>query len=241
MGDLNRADGTRIAVHSRSGRGPTIIFLPGYASDMAGTKAVALDAWAERTGRSFVRFDYGGCGVSEGAFADQTLADWLSDALLVIDSVPGPLTLVGSSMGGWIMLLAALARPDRVAALIGLAAALDFTDWGFTQDQKLVLLRDGQVAEHSEYGPPLITTRAFWQSGEAHRLLQHAIAIDAPVRLIHGQRDVDVPWHHSPHLAGQLRSADVQVTLVKDGDHRLSRPQDIALLIATIEALPEFS
>jgi pimeloyl-ACP methyl ester carboxylesterase len=239
MGDLNRVDGTRIAVRSRSGRGPTIVFLPGYASDMAGTKAVALDAWAERTGRSFVRFDYGGCGVSEGGFANQTLADWLNDVLLVIDSVAGPLILIGSSMGGWIMLLAALARPERVSALIGLAAAPDFTDWGFTQDQKLALLRDGQVAEHSEYGPPLITTRGFWQSGEAHRLLQRAIAIDVPLRLIHGQRDVDVPWHHSPHLAGQLRSADVQVILVKDGDHRLSRPQDIALLVATIEALPE--
>ena len=239
MGDLKRADGTRIAVRSRPGRGPTIVFLPGYASDMAGTKAVALDAWAERTGRGFMRFDYGGCGESEGQFVDQTLADWLADTLLVIDSLAGPLVLVGSSMGGWIMLLAALARPDRVAALVGLAAAPDFTDWGFTQDQKMELLRDGQVLEHSEYGPPLLTTRAFWQSGEAHRLLQRDIAIDAPVRLIHGQRDNDVPWHHSPHLAGQLRSADVQVILVKHGDHRLSRPQDIALLTTTLEALLE--
>jgi pimeloyl-ACP methyl ester carboxylesterase len=239
MSDLNRSDGTRIAVRSRSGVGPTIVFLPGYASDMAGTKAVALDAWAERTGRGFVRFDYGGCGESEGKFPDQTLADWLGDARLVIDSVPGPLVLVGSSMGGWVMLLAALARRERVVALVGLAAAPDFTDWGFTQDQKLELLRDGQIAEHSEYGPPVVTTRAFWQSGEAHRLLQRDIAIDVPVRLIHGQRDNDVPWHHSPHLAGQLRSADVQVILVKDGDHRLSRPQDIALLITTLEALLE--
>ncbi|CAN5236355.1 alpha/beta hydrolase [soil metagenome] len=239
MDDLTRADGTPIAVRRRSGRGPTIVFLPGYASDMAGTKAVALDIWAERTGHGFVRFDYGGCGESGGAFADQSFADWLNDALLVIDSISGPLILIGSSMGGWIMLLAALARPERAVALIGLAAAPDFTDWGFTQDQKLALLRDGQVVEHSEYGPPLITTRAFWQSGEAHRLLQHDIAIDVPVRLIHGQRDADVPWHHSPHLAEQIRSVDVQVILVKDGDHRLSRPQDIALLIATIEALLE--
>ncbi|MDB5712651.1 MAG: alpha/beta hydrolase [Sphingomonadales bacterium] len=239
MGDLNRADGTRIAVRHRTGTGPTIVFLPGYASDMAGTKAVALDAWAEQRGHGFVRFDYGGCGASDGRFADQTLADWLSDALLVIDSITGPLMLVGSSMGGWVMLLAALARPERVVSLVGLAAAPDFTDWGFTQDQKLALLRDGQIAEHSEYGPPMITTRGFWQSGEAHRLLQRGIAIDVPVRLIHGQRDADVPWHHSPHLAGQLRSDDVQVILVKDGDHRLSRPQDIVLLIATVEALLE--
>jgi pimeloyl-ACP methyl ester carboxylesterase len=239
MGNLNRADGTRIAVDRRAGTGPTVVFLPGYASDMAGSKAVALDDWAGRTGRAFVRFDYGGCGTSEGAFADQTLADWLGDALLVIDSTQGPLILVGSSMGGWVMLLAALARPERIAALVGVAPAPDFTDWGFAQDQKLALLREGEIAEHSEYGPPMITTRKFWQSGEAHRLLQTDIAIDVPVRLLHGQRDADVPWHHSPHLAGRLRSADVQVILVKDGDHRLSRPQDIALLIATIEALPE--
>lgn len=239
MGDLNRADGTRIAVHHRAGDGPTIIFLPGYASDMEGSKALALGEWAAQNGRAFVRFDYGGCGVSGGVFADQTLTDWLNDALLVIDSVTGPLILIGSSMGGWVMLLAALARTDRIVALVGVAAAPDFTDWGFTQEQKLALLQDGQIAEHSEYGPPMITTRAFWQSGEAHRLLQRDIAIDVPVRLLHGQRDADVPWHHSPHLAGQLRSADVQVVLVKDGDHRLSRPQDIALLIATVEALLE--
>jgi pimeloyl-ACP methyl ester carboxylesterase len=206
---------------------------------MAGTKAVALDAWAERRGQGFVRFDYGGCGASEGSFADQTLTDWLNDALLVIDSVSGPLILVGSSMGGWVMLLAALARPQRAVALVGLAAAPDFTDWGFSEGQKLALLQDGQITEYSKYGPPMITTRAFWQSGETHRLLQRNIAIDVPVRLIHGQRDADVPWHHSPHLAGQLRSDDVQVVLVKDGDHRLSRPQDIALLIATVEALLE--
>jgi pimeloyl-ACP methyl ester carboxylesterase len=244
MGDLNRADGTRIAVrrragHERAGYGPTIVFLPGYASDMEGAKALLLDEWATRNDHAFVRFDYGGCGLSEGAFADQTLTDWLNDVLLVIDSVPGPLILIGSSMGGWIMLLAALARPERIVALVGVAAAPDFTNWGFTQDQKLALLNDGQIAEYSDYGPPLITTRAFWQSGEAHRLLQRDIAIDVPVRLLHGQRDTAVPWHHSPHLAGQLRSADVQVILVKDGDHRLSRPQDIALLIATVEALLE--
>jgi pimeloyl-ACP methyl ester carboxylesterase len=239
MGDLNRADGTRIAVRHREGRGPTVVFLPGYASDMEGSKALLLDEWAVRESRAFVRFDYGGCGASEGAFADQTLTDWLNDALLVIDSVSGPVILIGSSMGGWIMLLAALARPERVAALIGVAAAPDFTDWGFTQDQKLALLRDGQITEHSDYGPPMVTTRGFWQSGEAQRLLQRDIAIEVPVRLLHGQRDADVPWHHSPHLAGRIRSADVQVTLIKDGDHRLSRPQDIALLIAMVETLLE--
>ncbi|MBA3898248.1 MAG: alpha/beta fold hydrolase [Sphingomonadaceae bacterium] len=206
---------------------------------MAGTKAAALDDWAARSSRAFVRFDYGGCGESGGAFEDQSLDDWLGDALAVIDATDGPLLLVGSSMGGWIMLLAALARPDRIAGLVGIAAAPDFTDWGFSQDQKLALLRDGRIEEASDYGPPLVTTRGFWQSGEAHRLLDGPIAIDCPVRVLHGQRDVDAPWEQSLRLTAALRSADVQTILIKDGDHRLSRPRDIALLIDTIESLPE--
>jgi pimeloyl-ACP methyl ester carboxylesterase len=234
-----RSDGPGLAYALRPGTGPTIMFLPGYASDMAGTKAVALDAWAEQSGRALLRFDYSGCGESEGAFEDGTLARWRDDALALIDAVTtGPLILVGSSMGGWIGLLVALARPERVAAFIGIAAAPDFTDWGFTQDEKMKILSEGRIERPSDYGEAMVTTRAFWQSGEAHRLLQAPIAIDCPVRLLHGQRDPDVPWHHSTHLAGQLRSGDVQTILVKDGDHRLSRPQDIDLLIATISSLP---
>ena len=233
MGDLNG-----IAVRRRAGRGPAIVFLPGYASDMAGTKALALDAWAERDGRAFVRFDYRGCGESAGAFADFTLDDWRDDALAVIDSIDGPVVLAGSSMGGWIMLLAALARPEKVTALVGLAAAPDFTEWGFDAAQKAAFVADGRVLEPSAYGPPLLTTRGFWEAGQRNLLLDGEIAIDVPVRLIQGQRDRDVPWHHAPLLAGRLRSADVQVILVKDGDHRLSRDTDIALLIRTIESLP---
>jgi pimeloyl-ACP methyl ester carboxylesterase len=140
--------------------------------------------------------------------------------------------------GGWIGLLAAEARPDRVAAFIGIAAAPDFTDWGYSQDATMTLLAQGRIEQPSDYGAPLVTTRAFWQSGEGLRMLQREVAIDCPVRLLHGQRDADVPWHHSTHLAGKLRSADVQTILVKDGDHRLSRPQDLGLLLATVASLP---
>lgn len=241
MGDLKRADGVRLAYARHEGRGPAVMFLSGYMSDMSGGKALALDAWALREGRSFLRFDYAGCGQSEGDFESQTLAGWLGDTLLMIDKLTsGQVVLVGSSMGGWLMLLAALARPDRVAGLVGVAAAPDFTDWGYSQEEKLEILSSGRLEEASPYGPdPTVTTRAFWQSGEAHRLLQGPIAIDCPVRLLHGQRDPDVPWHHSAHLASLLRSDDVQVVLVKDGDHRLSREQDIALLLRTTGNLLE--
>lgn len=238
---LDRVGRPRLAYRHVAGRGPTIVFLPGYMSDMAGGKAVALDAWAAREGRALLRLDYSGCGASDGAFEDGTLDIWRDDALHLIDTLTsGPLVLVGSSMGGWLMLLIALARPERIAAMVGIAAAPDFTDWGFSQDQKITLLAEGRIVEPSEYGEaPMVTTRAFWQSGEANRLLQRSLPIDCPVRLLHGQRDPDVPWHHSLHLAERIRSADVQTLLVKDGDHRLSRPQDIGLLLDVIGRLPE--
>jgi pimeloyl-ACP methyl ester carboxylesterase len=237
---FERADRPRLAYRHRAGSGPTIVFLPGYASDMDGTKALALDEWAAARGQAILRLDYSGCGQSEGAFEDGTLALWRDDALAVIDGVTdGPLLIVGSSMGGWIGLLVALARASRVAGFVGIAAAPDFTDWGFTQDEKMQILRDGRIERPSDYGAPMVTTRGFWQSGEANRLLQGPIAIDAAVRLLHGQRDPDVPWHHSPHLAQLVRSADVRTILVKDGDHRLSRPQDLTLLIATVADLIE--
>ncbi len=230
-----------LAYRHRPGRGPTIVFLPGYASDMAGGKASALDAWAAAEERAMLRFDYAGCGASGGAFEAQTLQIWRDDVLAMIDQVAqGPLILVGSSMGGWLMLLAALARPDRVTALVGVAAAPDFTSWGFTEEQKLTLLRDGRLLEPNPYGDePTVTTRGFWESGEALRLMHAAIAIDCPVRLLHGEADADVPWTWSFELMRQLRSADVQMLLVKRGDHRLSRESDLALLVATVKSLTE--
>lgn len=240
MPELSAASGRRLAFHRREGRGPTVVFLPGYMSDMEGSKALALDAWCESQGRAFLRFDYGGCGISPGDFEEQSLADWRDDAVAMIDSVEGPVVLVGSSMGGWIMLLAALARPERIAGLIGIAAAPDFTTWGFSDSDKATIARDGRLVEETPYGDqPYVTTRIFWESGETLKLLDREIAIDAPVRLLHGQADPDVPFDISLRIAQRLRSADVQTILVKDGDHRLSRPQDLALLTATLSQLLE--
>ena len=231
----------RLAYHHVPGTGPTIVFLPGYASDMTGAKATALEGWARANGRAFLRFDYAGCGASEGAFEEQTLAGWLADVEAMLDTVApmggdGRVVLVGSSMGGWLMLLAARRRPGQVVGLVGIAPAPDFTDWGFSTDEKMALLQTGRLERPNPYGPaPTVYTRSFWLSGEAHRLMAGGIAIDAPVRLVQGQADADVPWHHTVHLAGLLRSADVQTWLVKDGDHRLSRDTDIALIVRAVE------
>jgi len=227
----------KLAYHWTPGTGPAIVFLPGYASDMQGSKALALEAWARANGSPFLRFDYGGCGTSEGAFEDQALADWRDDVLAMLDTVvKGPAILVGSSMGGWLMLLAALARPDRVKALVGIAPAPDFTDWGFSEDEKMTILQAGRLERANPYGPaPTIYTRRFWASGEANRLTFGPIAFDGPVRLLQGMADPDVPWQRSTHLAQLFRSADVQTVLIKDGDHRLSRDADIALLIRAVE------
>jgi len=227
----------KLACHWTPGTGPAIVFLPGYASDMQGSKAVALEAWARANGSPFLRFDYGGCGESEGAFEDQALADWRDDVVAMLDTVvKGPAILVGSSMGGWLMLLAALARPDQVKALVGIAPAPDFTDWGFSEDEKMTILQAGRLERPNPYGPaPTIYTRRFWASGEANRLTFGPIAFDGPVRLLQGMADPDVPWQRTTHLAQLFRSADVQTVLIKDGDHRLSRDADIALLIRAVE------
>lgn len=236
-----RADGVKLAYHHRKGASdkPTIIFLPGYMSDMQGSKAIAIDGWAAEHGVGCLRLDYGGCGASEGDFAAQTLIDWRDDVLLLMDMlVDGPVILVGSSMGGWLMLLTALSRPSRVSAMLGIAAAPDFTMWGFSQEDKLTILRDGKLVEATEYGPePYVTTKAFWQSGEANRLLEKPIEIACPARFIHGQSDPDVPWQYSLETAKLLRSVDVQTVFVKDGDHRLSRLQDIALILIMLGQL----
>lgn len=233
--------GVRLACRYRPGAGPTIVFCPGYGSDMDGTKAVALDAWAAGAGRAMLRFDYAGCGLSEGRFADGTLDGWRDDALAAVAAFApaGSLLIVGSSMGGWIALLMALALGERVAGLVGIAAAPDFTRWGYDPAEKETIRRDGCLWQPSPYGDDMLTTRAFFESGEANLLLRGPIAIDAPVRLLQGQRDADVPWRTALDLADALRSDDVQAVLVKDGDHRLSRPQDIALLVATVAALLE--
>lgn len=215
------------------------MFFPGYMSDMEGTKALALDGWAERTGRAYLRFDYSGCGASEGRFEDGTLAIWRDDAIHLIGALArGPLILVGSSMGGWLMLLVALVLSERIAGLVGIAPAPDFTEWGFTEADKAILRTEGRIEEPSDYSEsPYVTTLGFWESGQANLLLDGGIALECPVRLLHGQMDADVPWEISLRLAAALASSDVRTTLIKDGDHRLSRDQDIALIVETVAAL----
>jgi pimeloyl-ACP methyl ester carboxylesterase len=218
----------RIAYRQRSGSPPTLLFLPGYASDMEGTKALALDEFAERRGLGMLRLDYSGTGSSGGRFEDGTLALWLEEALAALDRLTnGPMLLIGSSMGGWIALHLALLRPERVRALIGIAAAPDFTEWGFTGEQAAKL--------DSSSNP----TRAFWESGQQLRLLGSEIAIDCPVRLLHGERDEEVPLDVAFRLMRAIRSADIQLNVLKGGGHRLSEPHEIRAILNALEALLE--
>ncbi|HET7880411.1 MAG TPA: alpha/beta hydrolase [Acetobacteraceae bacterium] len=241
-GRLDRGDGVELAWARVVGRGPTVVFLPGFRSDMTGDKATALAAFCAERGHAMLRFDYSGHGVSGGEFEDGSIGRWTEDALAVIDGLTeGSLVLVGSSMGGWIALLAALARRDRVIALIGIAAAPDFTErlmWQvMTAEQRLRLIRDGVFQRPSEYGEPYPITRHLIEEARGRLLLNAPIALDCPVRLLHGQADADVPWRTTLSIAARLTSSDVQVMLVKDGDHRLSRPQDLALLRRTLAPL----
>jgi pimeloyl-ACP methyl ester carboxylesterase len=236
---VTRADGVRLAYRYVPGEGPALVFLPGYMSDMQGGKAQALAAWAEREGCAMLRLDYSGCGESEGAFEDGTLDIWRDDVLAVVrHAVTGPVILIGSSMGGWLMLLVAQGLDDDVKALIGIASAPDFTDWDFDEADKALIKAHGRIERPSDYGyDPMVITKSFWQSGQDNLQLGGEIAIERPVRLIHGQRDPDVPWETSLKLAQQLRSSDVQTILIKDGDHRLSRDQDIELMIDVVAKL----
>jgi len=229
-------DGRQVAFRHVRGAGPAMVFLPGYMSDMAGTKAAALLEWALAEGRECPLFDYSGCGESPGDFAAGTLGRWLEEAQALVEAyIGGAVVLIGSSMGGWLALLLGRALGSRLVGLVGIAAAPDFTDWGYSAEHKERLAVGETVLEDNPYGPePTPTHAAFWTDGEARRLLGGEIAIDCPVRLLHGQEDADVPPEISLRLARALRSQDVQVTLIKGGDHRLSRGGDIALLLQTV-------
>ncbi|KUR72171.1 alpha/beta hydrolase [Novosphingobium fuchskuhlense] len=218
---------------------PTIVFLPGYMSDMSGGKAQAVIADAEAKGRACLLLDYTGLGQSEGVFAEKSLPLWREEVIALLDGLGiERVILVGSSMGGWLMLLLAEALGTRVAALVGLAPAPDFCEWGFDAAQKAVFARGEPVYEENIYGPePTPTYAKFWAAGMECLRLARGVAFDGPVRLIHGQADRDVPWDISIRLAAALRSADVQVHLIKDGDHRLSRRADIAILLGQLDAL----
>jgi pimeloyl-ACP methyl ester carboxylesterase len=240
---LTRSDGATIAYHHLAGAAPGIVFLGGYRSDMTGTKALFLEDYCRRNRRAYVRFDYFAHGQSSGDFADGTISRWRDDAISVIDSLTeGPQILVGSSMGGWIMLLAALARPERVAALVGIAAAPDFTTdllpKRLTDAQMRTLYNAGRVVLPSPYDPAgYLYTRVLVEDGNRNLVLRDAIPLNCPARLLHGIADESVPWQQSLKLAEQLAGSDVTLTLVKDGDHRLSRDKDLARLAGVLDEL----
>ena len=234
---ITNSQGTSLAYSHTPGRTPTLVFLPGFMSDMTGEKATMLAAHAADRGQACLRLDYSGHGASAGQFIAGTIGQWAQDVLFLIDSLTeGPITLVGSSMGGWIALLTAIARGNRITALIGIAAAPDFTEtmmWaGMDAPTRATLIQDGLLRIPSAYGGEQIITRALIEDGRTHCLLGAPIPITCPVRLLQGQQDPDVPWQTALTLAEKLQSPDVQVILVKDANHRLSRPQDLALLRA---------
>ncbi len=234
-------DGASIAWRRVEGDGRTVVWLGGFRSEMAGTKADALARWAMSTGRDFLRFDYFGHGVSGGDFLNGTITRWRGDALAIIDQLTdGPLILVGSSMGGWLACLAALARPDRVKALVLIAPAADFTsallEPSLPKEARVALERDGVWRRPSDYDPagyPI--TAKLLEDGARWTILPGPISIENPVRILQGGADHDVPWRHALALSHVLKSENVVFTLIRDGDHRLSRPQDLVRLIAAIE------
>lgn len=228
--------GVNLAYHRHAGKAPGVIFLGGFTSDMTGTKATALEHWCRERGQAFVRFDYSGHGASGGQFADSTIGQWAQEALAVLDQLTeGPQLLVGSSMGGWLMLLTALARPERIAGLLGLACAADFTEYLLWEqlDEPLreQLRRERMIRLPCPYGEPYLITLKLIEEAKAQQVLNRAeLPIDCPVRLIHGMMDADVPWRTSLQVMEKLTSPDVRLILVKDGEHTLSRDQDLQLL-----------
>ncbi|MBJ7409776.1 MAG: alpha/beta hydrolase [Phenylobacterium sp.] len=242
-GFLDRPDGSRLAWRLVEGAGPTVVWLGGFKSDMTGTKAEALADWALAQGRAYVRFDYFGHGASSGDFAEGTITRWREDAVAVLNELTaGPLVLVGSSMGGWIACLAAMALPRRVAAMVLIAPAPDFTEKlmapEIPPEGHAALAANGVWLRPSEYGDPYPITRNLLEDGARWSILGgEPIPIQIPVRILQGGEDPDVPWRHALELAQGLKGDDVVFTLIKDGDHRLSRPQDIARLIAAVEEL----
>lgn len=240
-GFLDRGDGQRLAWRRVAGRGPTVVWLGGFMSDMAGTKAQALADWALADGRAFLRFDYLGHGESSGDFRAGTITRWRADSLAAINALTeGPLVLVGSSMGGWISCLVAAEIPRRLHAMVLIAPAADFTEAlmkpGLPPEALAAIDRDGEWIRPSLYEPtgyPI--TKGLLEDGARWTILGAPVPVEVPVRILQGREDPDVPWLHALDLANAIKGDDVVFTLIKDGDHRLSRPQDIARLIAAVE------
>ncbi|WP_293899918.1 alpha/beta hydrolase [Phenylobacterium sp.] len=240
-GFLERPDGARLAWRAVEGAGPAVVWLGGFRSDMTGTKAETLAEWAWSQGRAYVRFDYFGHGQSSGDFPDGTITRWREDALAVLDKLTkDELVLVGSSMGGWIACLAAIARPKRVKALVLVAPAADFTEKllgpAIPPEGQAALAADGVWLRPSDYGEPYPITRKLLEDGARWSLLGgKPIPVKVPVRILQGGEDTDVPWRHALEMAHALKTDDVVFGLIKDGDHRLSRPQDLDRLIAAVD------
>ena len=236
---LTTPQGRRIAYHETAGQGPAVVFLGGFKSDMQGTKAVHLEGWAKARGQAFLRFDYSGHGESEGAFEDGSIGDWQQDAMAALGLVDGPLVLVGSSMGGWISLLCARAMPERIAGLVTIAAAPDFTEdsmWaGFDDDQRAALTRDGRVALPSDYGDPYIITERLITEGRKVLVLRDPLHLPVPVRFLQGTADADVSMATALRLLDHATGPDMRLTLVKGADHRFSDDGCLALICAAIE------
>lgn len=238
---LETPQGRRIAWRGRKGRGPGVVFLGGFRSDMTGTKALWLQEWADRTGQAFLRFDYSGHGASSGTFEEGSIGDWFADAAAVLTMLTeGPQVLVGSSMGGWIGLLLARAMPERVAGLVTIAAAPDFTEqgyWaGFSAEQREALLRDGRVETPSDYSPePYVITRRLIEDGRDHLVMDRPLPLPFPVRMLQGTADEDVPMDWALRLLDHATGEDIRLSLVKGADHRFSTPDCLQLIGQSVE------
>ena len=243
MADVDFIDGPnerRLAYVKVDGRGPGIVFLGGFKSDMAGTKALYLDDWARATGRAFLRFDYSGHGQSSEAFTDGSIGDWAADAMAAFEQLTeGPQILIGSSMGGWISLLVSRAMPERVAGLVTIAAAPDFTEdsmWaGFDADQRATLEAEGQVALPSDYGEPYVITIRFIEDGRKNLVLRDELKLPFPVRSLQGTDDADVDMSVALRLLDHAQSPDMRLTLVDGADHRFSDPDCLAAMTDAVE------
>ena len=236
---LTRENGTSIAYNKLEGDQPGLIFMSGFMSDMNGSKALALEQHCQERGLAFLRFDYMGHGNSSGNFADGTIGLWAQNALTAFDELTeGPQIIIGSSMGGWMMILTAVSRPERVAGLVGIAAAPDFTEdllpKQLTKIQLSKIQEDGFVVIPSEYETPYTITKTLLDDGTQHLVLRNEIPLDCPVRLLHGLEDTSVPWETALKIQNMVRSKDVEVTLIKNGDHRLSREEDLEKLKKTV-------
>jgi pimeloyl-ACP methyl ester carboxylesterase len=241
MESFTTPEGRRLALRQQPGGGPAVLFLGGYASDMTGTKAAWLADWAAQRGRAYLRFDYSGHGASEGTLADGTIGAWLEDARAALDRLPAPSILVGSSMGGWIALLLARDSPERVAGLVTVAAAPDFTEdgvWaGASAPMRDRLMAEGRIELPSDYGAPLVFTRALIEDGRRHLVLRSALPLPMPVRMLQGAADRDVPTATALRLFDHASGPDIRLTIVKDADHRFSTPRCLRLLAAAVEEL----